>query len=68
MRHTADSTAATTGRRTLTLPPQPIQVEAAPAPLPSDHLLQGRRTIEISHNGSVYRLQTTRLGKLILTK
>ena len=66
MRHTADSTAATTGRRTL--PPQPIQVEAAPAPLPSDHLLQGRRTIEISHNGSVYRLQTTRLGKLILTK
>jgi len=50
MRHTADSTAATTGRRTLTLPPQPIQVEAAPAPLPSDHLLQGRRTIEIQIN------------------
>ena len=40
----------------------------APAPLPSDQLLQGRRAVEISHNGSVYRLQATKLGKLILTK
>jgi hemin uptake protein HemP len=31
-------------------------------------LLQGSRSVEISHNGSVYRLQTTKLGKLILTK
>ena len=38
------------------------------APLPSEALLQGRRTIEISHNGAVYRLQATKLGKLILTK
>lgn len=37
-------------------------------PLPSEALLQGRRTIEISHNGAVYRLQATRQGKLILTK
>ncbi|MDO5289904.1 MAG: hemin uptake protein HemP [Pseudomonadota bacterium] len=37
-------------------------------PLPSEQLLQGRKAIEISHNGSVYRLQATRLGKLILTK
>lgn len=46
------------------------QPEAAPAaaPLPSDQLLQGRKAIEISHNGSVYRLQATKLGKLILTK
>ena len=42
--------------------------EATSAPVPSDHLLQGRRAIEISHNGSVYRLQATKLGKLILTK
>ena len=42
--------------------------QTAPAPLPSDHLLQGRKIIEISHNGTVYRLQATKLGKLILTK
>lgn len=40
----------------------------APAPVPSDQLLQGRQAVEISHNGAVYRLQTTKLGKLILTK
>ena len=45
--------------------PQP---DAPAAPLPSDQLLQGRKAIEISHNGSVYRLQATKLGKLILTK
>ena len=38
------------------------------APLPSEQLLQGRRIVEIAHNGEVYRLQATRLGKLILTK
>ena len=38
------------------------------APLPSEQLLQGRRLVEILHNGEVYRLQATRLGKLILTK
>ena len=37
-------------------------------PLPSEQLLQGRRIVEIAHNGEVYRLQATRLGKLILTK
>ncbi len=36
--------------------------------LNSRELLQGNRTIEISHNGSIYRLYTTKLGKLILTK
>jgi hemin uptake protein HemP len=34
----------------------------------SDDLLRGQRTLDIQHNGTVYRLQTTRLGKLILTK
>ena len=38
------------------------------APMPSDQLLRGRRIVEIAHNGEVYRLQSTRLGKLILTK
>jgi hemin uptake protein HemP len=37
-------------------------------PLPSEALLRGRRLVEIAHNGEVYRLQATRLGKLILTK
>jgi hemin uptake protein HemP len=37
-------------------------------PLSSEALLQGRRIVEIRHNGEVYRLQATRLGKLILTK
>ena len=37
-------------------------------PLSSDELLRGSRLVEITHNGEVYRLQSTRLGKLILTK
>jgi hemin uptake protein HemP len=36
--------------------------------LRSEELLRGRRMVEIAHNGEVYRLQSTRLGKLILTK
>ena len=48
--------------------PQTAPNESAHQPVPSDHLLQGRRAIEISHNGAVYRLQATKLGKLILTK
>ena len=38
------------------------------APLPSAELLRGGKCVEISHNGLIYRLQATRLGKLILTK
>ena len=34
----------------------------------STQLLKGRKAVEISHNGSIYRLQSTKLGKLILTK
>ncbi len=34
----------------------------------SDDILRGQKTVEITHNGSTYRLQATRLGKLILTK
>jgi hemin uptake protein HemP len=48
------------GARTRDDPRQP--------PLPSEALLRGRRLVEIAHNGEVYRLQATRLGKLILTK
>jgi hemin uptake protein HemP len=37
-------------------------------PLSSTTLLQGNKTIGISHNGMLYTLQVTKLGKLILTK
>ena len=42
--------------------------QGATAALDSSVLLQGHKTVAISHNGSVYRLQATKLGKLILTK
>ena len=51
--------------------PAPGQ-EPAPSPAPtvlaSADLLRGGKMVEIRHNGEVYRLQATRLGKLILTK
>lgn len=62
-RRAADTTPAHAPDR-----PRPAPEAAAPAPLPSEQLLQGRKTIEISHNGTLYRLQATKLGKLILTK
>lgn len=34
----------------------------------SQDLLQGQKTVAINHNGAIYHLQATRLGKLILTK
>ena len=36
--------------------------------LRSEVLFAGRQSIEIEHNGQRYRLQTTKSGKLILTK
>jgi hemin uptake protein HemP len=53
-----------------TLPAQ----SAAPRPphsapvVPSAQLLGTHQSIEIDHNGQRYRLQSTRSGKLILTK
>jgi hemin uptake protein HemP len=46
---------------------------AAEAPRPaalfeSKELLKGSKIVGIMHNGSLYRLQATKLGKLILTK
>lgn len=42
--------------------------QGAPAALNSQHLLRGQKTVAIEHNGELYRLQSTRAGKLILTK
>ncbi|MDM0013794.1 hemin uptake protein HemP [Variovorax sp. J22P168] len=36
--------------------------------LESAELLKGSKAVGILHNGSLYRLQATKLGKLILTK
>ena len=51
-------------------PAQPVALPAPdrPVPVPSEALLRGQRLVEIAHNGEIYRLQSTRQGKLILTK
>lgn len=48
--------------------PPSTQTPAAPLPLDSQELLRGQNAVAITHNGALYRLQTTRQGKLILTK
>jgi len=61
---------------TLSLPARTtVQTETASggkgspaATVNSTEILRGQRAVEINHNGSTYRLQATRLGKLILTK
>ena len=47
---------------------EPARIKDSSPSLSSDALLQGRKAVTISHNGSLYRLQATRQGKLILTK
>jgi hemin uptake protein HemP len=42
--------------------------ESSALPVQSASLLRGQKVVEILHNGSLYKLQTTKLGKLILTK
>jgi hemin uptake protein HemP len=42
--------------------------ESDAPPVHSDSLLRGQKVVEIVHNGSLYKLQATKLGKLILTK
>lgn len=52
-------------------PVAPAEVKGVPhAPdcLDSKVLLRGNSSVEITHQGTVYRLQATRQGKLILTK
>ena len=44
------------------------QAEISLSSILSSDLLRGQKAVSIRHNGSTYRLQATRLGKLILTK
>ncbi|MFT4190157.1 MAG: hemin uptake protein HemP [Comamonas sp.] len=65
--HSTLSTSSAYRRNTLVL-----GTESQDAPsgqlVHSGELLQGQKAIQIQHNGSVYLLQATKLGKLILTK
>ena len=45
-----------------------VSAPVAPLRVDSTALMGGQRVLEIVHLGEVYRLQTTRFGKLILTK
>jgi hemin uptake protein HemP len=54
-------------RETLQLSRNNLSPAACPL-VDSAELLQGQKAVQIQHNGSVYRLQATKLGKLILTK
>lgn len=47
---------------------QPECETASPVLLTSHEVLRGQKAVAITHNGALYRLQTTRQGKLILTK
>jgi hemin uptake protein HemP len=62
------STRALAMQPTKQQPNTPTAAAPAPAPVPSAALLQGHKTVAIAHNGMLYTLQATKLGKLILTK
>lgn len=47
---------------------EPRSVLPAAPSVPSAALLQGHNVVHIEHNGALYQLRSTRLGKLILTK
>jgi len=63
----AESHAA--GPLTIALQPRPLNdANLQVRSVDSASLLAGHKTVQIAHNGSVYTLQATKLGKLILTK
>lgn len=47
---------------------RPSSTAPAPRTIASSELLEGQSCVLIAHAGQHYRLQTTRQGKLILTK
>ena len=46
----------------------PVQTWLLHSCVSSSEILRGRKAVEINHNGLTYKLQATRLDKLILTK
>ena len=57
----ASASKATSAAQHAPAPEAPLRVDSA-------ELMGGQRVLEIVHLSEVYRLQTTRFGKLILTK
>ncbi len=64
-------------RNPVSVPSKPVPVEGYRGPVATRHelpllqsaeLLRGNKAVAIVHNGSLYRLQSTKLGKLIPTK
>lgn len=51
-----------------TCEPQSATVVPGATLVCSQDILRGQSSVTIDHNGMAYRLQTTRQGKLILTK
>ena len=54
-------------RQQAVMPAAPV-ADGSGSALQSTDILRGQKAVEINHNGLTYRLQATRLGKLILTK
>lgn len=46
----------------------PARLDTVQPSMNSHDILRGQKTVDINHNGCTYKLQATRLGKLILTK
>lgn len=63
-----DAKAGVAAVASLMAQPANLRGLASPAPLSSASVLQGHRSVPIEHEGVIYRLQVTKLGKLILTK
>lgn len=61
-------TAAQATRPTVTTTGNAKAVTSAPNVVKAAELLGPHTSITIEHNGQLYRLQSTRAGKLILTK
>lgn len=51
-----------------TAPVQSVNTGVPAGGVNSTDILRGEKAVAIHHNGHTYRLQATRLGKLILTK
>lgn len=73
-RHRVDPPIANPAPTRATGPHDPVHDRSGPHPCPgprtieSRDLLAGQPAVLIHHMGELYRLQTTRQGKLILTK
>ncbi|KAF1020919.1 MAG: hypothetical protein GAK30_02198 [Paracidovorax wautersii] len=65
--HSTFSLSAASPQGTLSLS-RSSQDRSSVQPVDSAELLQGQKAVQIQHNGAIYRLQATKLGKLILTK